>query len=219
MKNLTLSNLYSKFEKLQLQLGDPLLNPIVGGGCLDNPNIIFTFMNPTRRNIASDKSWDGIKTPWLGTKVVWNLFKDLGYIQNKLLHKIQNMPTKNWSPNFCKHLYSQISKNKIYITNLAKCTQTDARKLPNKIFKRYLQLYRQEINILHPKLIIAFGNQVSSIILDKKISVSKVRKKNFKFELNDRSIPLYSVYYPVGQGRRNYPKAYSDLKDIIKKHI
>ena len=79
-------------------------------------------MNPTGKNIASDKSWKGRKSPWLGTKNIWKLF---------------------------------------YKVDL--------------LFK--------EINIIKPKIIITFGNQVSSIILNKKISVSENRKNVTEYKL------------------------------------
>lgn len=46
-----------------------------------------------------------------------------------------------------------------------------------KVYKKYLNLFKKEMEIVNPKVIILFGNQVSSIVLDEKISVSNVRKK------------------------------------------
>jgi len=69
---------------------------------------------------------------------------------------------------------------KVFITNLGKCTQIDARPLPDKVFKEYLELMEKEISIVNPKVIILFGNQVSSIVLNEKISVSQCRKKQFE---------------------------------------
>lgn len=75
-------------------------------------------------------------------------------------------------------------KHKYFLTNLGKCTQIDARALPDSVYKEYLQLLKQEFNIINPKVIILFGNQVSSIVLDERISVSQVRKRCFIKDIN-----------------------------------
>ena len=76
-------------------------------------------------------------------------------------------------------------------------------------------LYK-EIELINPKVIVLFGNQVSSIVLDKKISVSKCRKKKKKKEINGREYDFYSVFYPVGNGRFNIDKSIEDINYIVK---
>ena len=65
-----------------------------------------------------------------------------------------------------------MEKHKYFITNLGKCTQVDARVLPNSVYEEYVDLLKQEIEIINPKNIVLFGNQVSYIVLNQKISVS-----------------------------------------------
>ena len=69
-----LEELNKIYDKLQLKYGDKELDSIYNGGCVENPDICFVFMNPTKRNIASLKSWEGPKSPWIGTKNIWSLF-------------------------------------------------------------------------------------------------------------------------------------------------
>jgi len=52
------------------EFGSKNLCSIYGGGCNISPKFCFVFINPTARNIATQKSWNGIKTPWLETKQV-----------------------------------------------------------------------------------------------------------------------------------------------------
>ena len=58
-----LEDLNKEYDKLQLKYGDKNLDSIYNGGCSINPDICFVFMNPTGRNIASSKSWKGLKSP------------------------------------------------------------------------------------------------------------------------------------------------------------
>lgn len=214
-----LKDLQKDYNKLQMKYGAKELDSIYNGGCENNPNICFVFMNPTGKNIASDKSWLGRKSPWLGTKNIWKLFYNVDLISKDTYNKIQNKKPKDWDYEFCDYVYDEISKNKIFITNLGKCTQIDARPLSDEVLKKYLDLLFKEIDIIKPKIIITFGNQVSSIILNKKISVSQNRKVCHKININNNEYKVYSVYYPVGNGIFNIDKSIEDINWIIENEI
>lgn len=214
-----LKDLQKDYDKLQMKYGAKELDSIYNGGCENNPNICFVFMNPTGKNIASDKSWLGRKSPWLGTKNIWKLFYNVDLISKDTYNKIQNKKPEDWDYEFCDYVYNEISKNKIFITNLGKCTQVDARPLSDEVLKKYLDLLFKEIDIIKPKIIITFGNQVSSIILNKKISVSQNRKVCHKININNNEYKIYSVYYPVGNGIFNIDKSIEDIKWIIENEI
>ena len=86
---------------------------------------------------------------------------------------------QEWNGKFADLVYENVEKHKYFITNLGKCTQVDARVLPNSVYIEYLDLLCKEIEIIKPKIIITLGNQVSSIVLNQNISVSQCRKQNF----------------------------------------
>jgi DNA polymerase len=172
-------------------------------------------MNPTGKNIASDKSWKGRKSPWLGTKNIWKLFNKVDLLSDSTYNKILEKKPKDWDYDFCDFVYEEIEKNKIFITNLGKCTQIDARPLPDNVLKQYLNLLLEEIDIIKPKVIVTFGNQVSSIIINKKISVSENRKKYHDLKIKDNIYKVFPVYYPVGNGIFNIDKSIEDIKWII----
>ena len=206
-----LEELEEKYKKMQNKYGSKLLDSITFGGCKENPDICFVFMNPTGKNIASNKEWVGPKSPWIGTKNIWNLFYQLNLIKKETYLEIKNKKSSEWTPSFAISVYKELEDNKVYITNLAKCTQIDARPLKDEVFKKYLNLFYKEMKIVKPKKIILLGNQVSSIVLNKKISVSKTRKQEFIYKNNK----YYPVYYPVGNGIFNIDKAIEDIKYII----
>lgn len=214
--NIQLEELKSEIDQLQKLYGSEKLNSVYGAGCINNPDILFLFMNPTGRNISSDKNQKGIRACWVGTKNIWKIFYCLNLLNEKTFQKTQDI--KNWTDNFSVSLYKEISNNSIYITNLAKCSQDDARSLSDKVFKAYLENTLKEIYIINPKIIISFGNQVSSILLNKKIEVSKYIKNNDKeiLTINNKKFNVYPCYYPIGQGMRNTDKAIKRLKDVIK---
>lgn len=202
-----------------MKYGNKELNAIYSGGCVEKADICFVFMNPTGKNIASDKSWKGRKSPWLGTKNIWKLFYRTNLLSKGTFAKIQEKKSKDWDYEFCDYVYEEISNNKVFITNLGKCTQIDASALPDEVLKKYLNLLLKEIDIIKPKVIITFGNQVSSIILDKKISVSENRKTYHEIEVNKYKYKVYPVYYPVGNGIFNIDKSIEDILWIIENEI
>lgn len=210
-----LDNLAKEYDKLQLIYGAKELDSIYSGGCTNNPDICFVFMNPTKRNIAASKEWKGLKSPWIGTKNIWDLFYEIDLLDSKIYNKIKNIKGKEWTEDFASEVYENVKKHKYFITNLAKCTQIDARELPDEIFLKYLSLLEKEIEIINPKVVVLFGNQVSSIVLNEKISVSECRRKLFIKDINNKKYKCYSVYYPVGNGRFNIDKSIEDLKWII----
>ena len=211
-----LEELQQEYDRLQMKYGAKELDSIYNGGCDNNPDVCFVFMNPTGRNIASLKSWKGRKSPWIGTKNIWDLFYEVQLLDEKIYCKIKSIKGNEWTEEFADEVYENVKKHKYFITNLGKCTQIDARPLPDSVYKKYLHLLEKEIQIIDPKVIILFGNQVSSIVLNEKIAVSQCRKKIFQKEIEGKIYNFYSVFYPVGNGRFNIDKSIEDIKWIMK---
>ena len=214
---MNIKDLNVEYDKLQLEYGEPTLSSIYNGGCEKNPDVCFVFMNPTGRNIASTREWKGRRSPWIGTKNIWKLFYRIGIIDIDLFDNIKSKKACEWTEEFADLVYKEIENKKVFITNLGKCTQIDARPLPDRVLKEYLELLYKEIEIINPKKIIVFGNQVSSIFLNKKICVKSVRRQEFKMKIGDKEYPVYSVFYPIGNGMRNIDLAVEDLNYILNK--
>ena len=140
-----LEDLKTEYDKLQLKYGAPELDSIYNGGCISNPDICFVFMNPTGRNIASNKEWKGLKSPWIGTKNIWDLFYRLNLLDKDVYDNIRSIKGCEWTEDFAIEVYNNVKKHKYFITNLGKCTQIDARPLPDSVYKEYLNLLEREI--------------------------------------------------------------------------
>lgn len=114
-------------------------------------------------------------------------------------------------------------KNKLFITNLGKCTQVDARPIQNSVYEKYLSLLEREIEIVDPKVIVLFGNQVSTVFLKEKISVSQCRKIEFIKNINGKEYKCYAIFYPIGNGRFNINKSIEDIlwikENVLNKEV
>lgn len=212
-----MENLIKTYDELQIKYGSKELNSVYGCGEKNNPQIALVFMNPTKRNIATDKTWIGIKAQWLGTKQIWEFLTKCGLFDEKINEEIKTKKPKDWTPEFCERVYDEVKNQGLWITNLAKCSQDDARPLSDEVFLKYKDLLYRELEIVKPQKIFFFGNQVSSLMLGEKITVSTARKKKFELDINGETFECYSVFYPVGNGRFNQHKAIEDIKQIMDK--
>lgn len=213
--NLQLSQLFQRIDQLQRNYGSSDLQAIYGAGCINEPEIFFVFMNPTGKNVSANPSWEGLRAPWLGTKNVWRMLNKLKIVDDDLANDILNKKPEDWDYSFSRSIYEHLCDKKVYLTNLAKCTQDDARHLGNNVFKLYLDLIYEEVELTKPKAIITFGNQVSSILLNRNIKVSDYLNNFEELNIENTNYKVYPTYYPVGRGIRNIDKAISRINSIM----
>jgi DNA polymerase len=212
---LQIEKLKPAIKKLHNKYGDKNYSILYGTGCIKNPKVMFLFMNPTARNLSTHKKWKGIRASWIGHKNTWQLFCDVEVFDKKLNDKIQSSNKADWTPELAEEIYKNIAKNKAYVTGLARCTQPDARHVPDIVFRESREITLEEIKMVNPKYIIAFGNQVSSNLLKQLIKVSECRCKRYDLIIGNKSYPVYPTFYPVGMGLRNIKKAIEDIKKIL----
>lgn len=133
-------------------------------------------MNSTSKNIVFEPSWNGIRSPWIGTKNIWNLFVATNLFDVDIYNEIKSKKANEWDKEFAEKIYDEMKRNKMFITNLGKCTQIDARPIQNSVYEKYLNLLEKEIETVIPKVIILFGNQVSIVFLKEKNQFHYVEK-------------------------------------------
>jgi len=212
---LQLFKIHKQFDALQATYWEKTLNSVYGAGCISRPKICLIFMNPTAKNIACTHEWKWIRAPRVWFKQTWRMIHDLWLISDSMFTKTQ-WPISHWTPDFVNELYTYLAKKWVYITNLAKCTQSDAKWLHNSFFEAYLPSIHEEIHQLQPEKIITFGNQVSSIILQKSITVSTYDNNAYEtYTINNATHKIYPCRYPVGMWYRNIHKAISRIQSIL----
>lgn len=208
LSDLQLTSLHAQYDLLQLKYGDPNFQTIYGAGCIANPQHCLIFMNPTARNLSASKSRIGLRAPRIGLKQTWKMFYILWLLEESLHEQIQKSVAEDRTYEFVDNLYQQVTQQSLFISNLAKCTQVDAKPMSDSVFKEYLPLFREEMKLVGARNIITFGNQVSSIVCQKKICVSDYSKNEFEeIEKDWIHYKVYPCYYPVGMGYRNINKA------------
>lgn len=215
MQNLQLTHLHNWFDTLQKTYWEKTLHSVYGAGCIDNPKICLMFMNPTARNISClpDRTW--IRAPRIWFKQTRKMIYELWFLSPVMFAKTQ-WSTSQRTPQFVEELYTHLANQWIYITNLAKCTQADAKALPDSVFKQYLPSIYEELQQLNPQKVITFWNQVSSILLQKAVNVSWYNSEEYEtLVISDKRYTIYPCRYPVGMWYRNIGKAKERIQAIL----
>jgi uracil-DNA glycosylase family 4 len=197
------------------------LKPIIGGGKSDCPEVMMVFINPTKRNIASDPSWTGLRVPWIGITPIWKVFNESGLVSDHMLDEILRIK-KSWTPEFTQQIYGALEESGIYITNIVKWAGEDATLPEKEKIKRYLPILEKEIELVRPKHIVAFGAIPYNNLTGDKKSFKEIYRD---FEIITK-LPLKGImvntfktkivpcYFPVGMGRFNRPQAIKILQTL-----
>ena len=135
-----LDELKPLYDKLQLKYGDKNLDSIYNGGYTNNPDICFVFMNPTGRNIASSKEWHGLKSPWIGTKNIWNLFYKIGLLDEDIYNEIRQRTGPSWTEEFASCVYDNVIKiETIMKDKTIKCLRNKDYNFIKKINEKFIK--------------------------------------------------------------------------------
>ena len=126
---------------------------------------------------------------------------DIGSLLNKMLNAIN------------------ISRNKIYITNVVNYKPPDNRKPESDEIIKYSHFLKEHISIIDPKLLILMGSTAMEALLGNKIKISKERGNWKEIIVKKKTYLTMVTFHPSYLLRLPDQKKYSwlDLKKIRKK--
>lgn len=222
MDNITsLTELWTQINKVTKQnFPANELQPILGNGKANNPRFMIVFINPTKRNISSAKSWKSIRYPFIGRKRPWVEFFKSGLIDDsEMLNYIMNNES-NWNYEFTEKMNSYLEKKKLFITNIVKNTSQEAILPDSKAIKLYLPYFLKEIELVDPKYIITFGLIPFNALVKEKLKLKDycneiITTKNIKpyeITVNNKNYKVIPCIYPIGRGN---PKQAVEMLKII----
>jgi uracil-DNA glycosylase len=219
-----ISELNELIESFTLQhYPESELKPIIGGGKCNKPEVMFVFINPTKRNCASDPTWTGPRVPWVGISTIWKVFAEAGIISPNLLQRILEAKSGSktkWSPEFTDQVYNTLEQTGIYITNIVKWAGEDAALPEKQKIDRYIPLLKKEIELVRPRHVVCFGmipftglTQMKPKILD--VYTQTNAQNSLVFEtltIGDHTCTVSLCYFPVGMGRFHQKEAVELLR-------
>jgi len=182
------------------------LFPIVGNGCTHKPEVMFVFINPTHKNMSSEKHWRGPRYPFIGTKQVWRILARAGLFDERLLHEINR--TNAWTMDLAERVLSYLRDRGFYITNIVKWTGSDSKLPDRKKISIFLPILEKEIEIVQPKYIVAFGLIPFEQLTKQKIKLAEYyaaamktkQPKQFPITIGGVQTKVILCYFPVGRG-------------------
>lgn len=193
------------------------LYPIVWGWKKINPDIMFVFINPTKNNLGTKKNREGQRVPWIWYTTLWDVLHEAWFINDYWMNQLEDKKGK-WDAEFTEKLYKYLEEEQLYLTNIVKKAEIDARLPQSKLIKDYSDIFFKEIELVNPKKIVVFGKIPMSVFMSSSIALKecyryleekwKLRTVNFN---NKEVIPCY---FPVWLGRRNKPQAVDILKKL-----
>lgn len=216
MRNTKLQKLYQQVDRCKFcKTEGNKLQHIHGFGAM-NPKLMLVLINPTYRNLSSAPEYRGNRFPFIGVRQFWRVLADGGLISEKVAF---NLPSKaEWSGKHSKQVENELFGNKLFLTNVVKCCYNHSAYPDSEVIKNQRNLLAQEIKLVNPKKIVAFGTLVYQILTGQPIKLSeywnrenKIREREIITGLGMTVIPCY---FPIGRG--NPRKAVEILRKLAR---
>lgn len=178
---------------------------VPGGGCVDQPDVMFIFINPTVRNISAHADWIGPRFPFAGKPKLWQILAESGFVRADLP---QDMLMLGPTPEMVEVLIAETQRQRLYLTNAVKCVDTGSNLPTAARVAAAWSFLQHEIALIRPKLIVTFG-----LIPFRQLTSMDIRLADQLWETQGGSCPFfpsqpiagesYSVfpcYFPTGRG-------------------
>ena len=211
-----MQKLYEQIDECKFCKADGnLLQHIYGFGTL-NPNLMLILVNPTYRNISSDPEYRGTRFPFIGVRQFWKVLSDGGLIDKRVAYKLPLR--KNWSEEHTEQIKKGLIRNKLFLTNVVKCCYDHSAYPSNRVIKDQTKILVEEIRIVNPKKIVAFGGLVYKILTGKNIKLAEHWNKqkigNDSEIISGLKISVIPCYFPIGRG--NPKKAAEIMRRFLR---
>jgi hypothetical protein len=214
MENKELQKLYLSVDKCKFCKKDKNpLQHIHGFGAL-KPNLMLILINPTYRNLSSDPKYTGIRFPFIGVRQFWKVLADGGLINEKIAY---SLPLRSeWRDEHTEEIKKELINNKLFLTNIVKCCYNHGFYPKKEVVEEQLKILREEIRIVKPKRIIAFGAFTYKTLTGKNIKLSNYKNtlEIVSERISGLEIQTIPCYFPIGQGS---PKKSAEMMKKIQK--
>ena len=194
------------------------LRHILGGGETRNPRFAFVFINPTHRNRSSAPDYHGIRRyPFIGVRHFYRFLSDAGFLEKQT---IEPLYTRGWRQEDEQSIEQDHREHCVYMTNMVKCAQPHPRYPSADAIAAQLPLLSQELSIVQPRYVVAFGGPSIQTLIGQSLLLrdvlAEVRSQQLvareSLGLHDVRLPVLPCFFPLGHG--NPPKALEVLRYI-----
>lgn len=211
-----LIKLYRKVDACRFcQRDGNALRHIHGFGPI-RPKWMFVLVNPTHRNISSAPDYRGPRFPFVGVRSFWRVLADGGAMSRARVGDLP--PRAEWLPTHTERIQAELVRNGIFLTNVVKCCYDHGDYPERRVVDGHLPTLAEEIRIVKPSNIVAFGGFVHKTLTGNAVTLSdywRSPKGDPEREiLSGLNVPVVPCYFPVGRG--NPKKAAETLRTIFQ---
>lgn len=179
------------------------------------PRWMFVLVNPTHRNISSAPGYRGPRFPFIGVRSFWKALADGGVIDREVAAALPSRA--EWAAEHTKRIQSELVRNGIFLTNVVKCCSDHGDYPERCVVEGQLSTIAEEIRIVKPARIVAFGGFVYKTLTGRSVTLSDYwhsgDRRPEPDALSGRGVPVFPCYFPVGRG--NPKKAAETLRRIM----
>jgi len=125
---------------------------------------------------------------------------------NLISKKIANaLPKRDeWGEKDIENIKKELLENHLFLTNIVKCCYDHADYPEEPVIQWYLEWLKQEIKIVNPQSIVAFGALVFKTLTGQTITfkdyLNSITQPHYFESLTGRKIPVVPCVFPVGRG-------------------
>jgi len=202
MRNTELQKLYRQVDRCKFCKAERnRLQHIHGYGAM-NPKLMLILINPTYRNISSNKEYQGDRFPFIGVRQFWKVLASGGLIDNKIGF---NLPTRTeWNSKHTAQIKKELVKNRLFLTNIVKCCYDHSAYPDKSVIENQLKLLAEEIRIVKPEKVVSFGGLVYKTLTGKNIKLADYwngSQEKVVEAISGLDILVMPCYFPIGRGK------------------
>jgi len=199
---MSLEKLYRKIDRCRFcrEEANPLRH--IHGAGAERPRLMLVLVNPTARNLSSDPAYDGPRFPFIGVRQFWRVLAEGGLIDKEVA---RHLPARaGWTGEHTELVRRELVRNKLYLTNLVKCCYGHSAYPRPEVIAGQLKFLAEEIRLVRPERIIAFGGLVFKMLAGKNVKLSEYwcggPRATSPETISGRGIPVTPCFFPIGRG-------------------
>jgi len=203
MRSERLEKLYRRVDRCKLcKAAGNKLHHIHGFGA-GRPRWMLVLVNPTYRNLSSSTEYRGPRFPFIGVRQFWRVLADGGLIDK---NTASDLPLRSaWTARHTKQLQQELIRNDLFLTNLVKCCYQHSEYPKSRVLENQLPFLAEEIRIVKPKKIVAFGGLVYKVLTARSIKLSEywtsAHSGGEVERISGLSVDVLPCYFPIGRGK------------------
>ena len=163
---------------------------------------MLILVNPTHRNLSSDPEYRGVRFPFIGIRQFWRVLADGGLIDKKVAYGLTSR--KDWNEGCTEQVKRELVGNGLFLTNIVKCCYDHSSYPDGDVIKDQMEVLAEEIRIVSPESIIAFGGLVYKTLTGKNIKLSEYwnggMTEGNREVISGSGVVTEPCYFPIGRG-------------------